>query len=104
MQGQVMHGQIGSSLESCADINAQSGVGQKGGVNVGPFGQHMQTAGDLVGVTTTGLAESLSASGKIETPLDGTTSIGVSGNAGGGMGTKDSAGIATPFVVPFGRK
>ena len=98
-----MHGQIGSPQGPCPyDISANKTQSQLGGEPNGPFGQHMETPNEMMGVGRDSMNANLGVSGSIETPMttSGAAMPGVTGSSG--TGATGGAKISSPFSSPWG--
>lgn len=94
-------GPFSTPQESCGyNITSGAGGGVKGGEPAGPFASPPQSPSELPITTRDTMQANSYADGRFQTPMNGTTSIGATGNASG-TGPKQGE-ISTPMTFPFG--
>lgn len=94
-----MIGSIASPQASVASPGNAGGV--QGGEPDGPFGQYKQSGNTLPIQTRDKLTANPNSGGRFQTPMDGTTSIGATGQASG-TGAAGKGKISSPMGSPFG--
>lgn len=97
------HGPFASPQAPCPySVEPNGGRSKKGGEPNGPFGQHLETPNQMMGVGRDSMSANQSTQGGIATPMDTSKSEmpGVRGSSG--YGPTGGGKITGPFVSPWG--
>lgn len=99
----AMHGKISTPQGPCAySVEPNGGRSLKRGEPNGPFGSHLETPNQMMGVARDSMSANQSTQGGIATPMDTSKSEmpGVRGSSG--YGQAGGGKIVGPFVSPWG--